>query len=279
MNIPRKLTSLMDNMPILLKSRVGSGMNGVTQGQENWEMESEFPETADIETASEGYAQRFAGDVGTWLLGVQELATLQMLLPYPGAAVLDVGGGHGQLTLPLIQRGYQVTVLGSAAVCQQRIQALVDQNRCRFQVGNVLALPYPDRAFDVVLSYRMLAHVNQWQLFLAELCRVAKTAVIVDYPTVKSVNYIAPQLFKLKKGLEGNTRPFTCYREPDLLTVFQQQGFTLGDRHAQFFLPMVLHRSLQTPQASALLEQVFRWSGLTRLLGSPVILKLLRSGE
>lgn len=254
-------------------------MSGVNQVQENFEIVGEFPETADIETSSEGYARRFAGEVGAWLLRVQELATLQMLTTCPGATVLDVGGGHGQLTLPLIQHGYQVTVLGSAAVCQQRIQTLVDQNRCQFQVGNVLALPYPDRAFDVVLSYRLLAHVSQWQPFLAELCRVAKTAVIIDYPTVKSVNYIAPQLFKLKKGLEGNTRPFTCYREPEMLAAFQQQGFTLGDRYAQFFLPMVLHRSLKNPQASALLEQVFGWSGLTRLLGSPVILKLLRSGE
>lgn len=254
-------------------------MNSVRPVQENLKVASEFPETADIETASEDYTCRFAAEVGAWLLQVQEVATLQMLSAYPGVTVLDVGGGHGQLTLPLIQHGYQVTVLGSAAVCQQRIQPLIDQNRCQFQVGNVLALPYPDRAFDVVLSYRLLAHVSQWQLFLAELCRVAKTAVIIDYPTVKSVNYIAPQLFKLKKGLEGNTRPFTCYREPELLAAFRQQGFTLGDRYAQFFLPMVLHRSLKNPQASALLEQVFRWSGLTRLLGSPVILKLLRSGE
>jgi len=131
-------------------------MNSVTQVQEHFKTVSEFPETADIETASEDYARRFAGEVGAWLLQLQALATLQMLAAYPGAAVLD-GGGHGQL-----------------------------------------ALPYPDRAFDVVLSYRLLAHVSQRQPFLAELCRVAKTAVVVDYPAVKSVNDIAPQLFQLK---------------------------------------------------------------------------------
>jgi 2-polyprenyl-3-methyl-5-hydroxy-6-metoxy-1,4-benzoquinol methylase len=238
-----------------------------------------FPETADIETSSNDYARRFAGEAGAWLLQVQTKATLQMLAHYPRARVLDVGGGHGQLALPLIERGYEVTVLGSDAVCQQRIQSLVNQKQCHFQVGNVLALPYPDRAFDVVLSYRFLAHVTQWQPFLTELCRVAKTVVMVDYPTVKSVNYIAPQLFRLKKGLEGNTRPFTCYQESDLLEVFQQQGFEGSDRFAQFFLPMVLHRSLQNPQASTLLEQVFRTSGLTQIFGSPVILKLLRKGE
>lgn len=55
---------------------------------------SEYLETADIETSSEDYASRFAGAVGAWLLKTQEDATLRMLLPYPGATVLDVGGGQ-----------------------------------------------------------------------------------------------------------------------------------------------------------------------------------------
>ncbi|MEM9907111.1 MAG: hypothetical protein AAF921_19010, partial [Cyanobacteria bacterium P01_D01_bin.44] len=75
-----------------------------------------FPETADIETASDSYASRFAGKSGTWLLGVQQAATLKMLADYPQASVLDVGGGHGQLTEALIEQGHQVTVLGSAEV-------------------------------------------------------------------------------------------------------------------------------------------------------------------
>ncbi|NEO49979.1 MAG: class I SAM-dependent methyltransferase, partial [Moorea sp. SIO4A3] len=58
----------------------------------------DFPETADIETSSEDYASRFAGEIGAWLLKVQEDATLKMLTPYPKATILDVGGGHGQLT-------------------------------------------------------------------------------------------------------------------------------------------------------------------------------------
>ena len=83
---------------------------------------SNFPETADIETSSEGYASRFSGAVGTWMLNIQTEATLQMLQDYPQATVLDVGGGHGQITAPLIENGYQVTVLGSSEVCQARIQ-------------------------------------------------------------------------------------------------------------------------------------------------------------
>ena len=235
-----------------------------------------FLETADIETSTDDYASRFAGDIGAWLLKVQEEATLKMLAPYPNAQVLDVGGGHGQLAEPLVERDYQVTVLGSADVCKTRIQGLLDRGLCSFKVGNVLNLPYPSGAFDVVISYRLLAHVNHWQLYLSELARVAKYAVIIDYPTLHSVNSIAPYLFKFKKGLEGNTRPYTCYQESEIIEFFQKLGLKQTQRYPQFFLPMVVHRTLKSPTVSSVAEKVMRLSGLTHSLGSPVIAKFTK---
>ncbi|MGF1480876.1 MAG: class I SAM-dependent methyltransferase [Cyanophyceae cyanobacterium] len=235
-----------------------------------------FLETADIDTSSDDYASRFAGTIGAWLLQRQEEATLKMLAPYPNAKVLDVGGGHGQLTGSLIEHDYQVTVLGSAEICEARIQAFVNANLCQFKVGNVLKLPYPDRTFDVVISYRFLAHVTQWQVFLCELTRVAKHAVIVDYPTLRSVNVIAPSLFKLKKRVEGNTRPFTCYRESEIVEFCRSLGLKQTKRCPQFVVPMVLHRLLKSPSLSSALEQGMQRSGLNSLLGSPVIAKFTK---
>ena len=236
-----------------------------------------FPETADIETSSEDYASRFSGEIGAWLLKIQEQTTLNMLASYPKAHILDVGGGHGQLTKALIQQGHKVTVLGSAEICKTRIQTFLDQGLCNFDVGNVLALPYADRSFDVVISYRFLAHVEQWQLFLSELSRVTDKALIVDYPTIRSINYIAPLLFKLKKGMEGNTRPFTCYRESELLTYLKSLHLHQPRQYAQFFWPMVLHRALKQPSTSTMLESIPRALGLTRLLGSPIILHMKKT--
>jgi ubiquinone/menaquinone biosynthesis C-methylase UbiE len=235
-----------------------------------------YLETADIETSSEDYARRFSGAVGAWFLKVQEKATLEMLSPYPSASVLDVGGGHGQTAGALIQNGYRATVLGSAEVCKERIRDYVDRGQCDFQVGDILGLPYPDQAFDIVLSYRLLPHVTHWETYLAELARVAKKAVLLDYPEVRSINYITPLLFHFKKKLEGNTRAYTCFRQAQLLNFFERQGFTGSDRYAEFFLPMVLHRRLKSPRLSAFLERASRSSGLTGLFGSPVILKFER---
>ena len=236
----------------------------------------DFPETADIETSSDDYARRFSGEVGNWFLRVQEEATLRMLAPHPEAKILDVGGGHGQLTTALVRHGYQVTVLGSADACKQRIQKYIDEDRCSFKVGNILDLPYPDQAFAVVVSYRLLPHVTQWKRFLFELTRVAQKAVIVDYPAVQSVNAFAPLLFQIKKRLEGNTRPYISFRESHLVEVFRAHGFVRADRCPEFFLPMALHRTVQLPGLSSRLERISRLSGLTALFGSPVILKFIR---
>ncbi|MEM9087223.1 MAG: class I SAM-dependent methyltransferase [Cyanobacteria bacterium P01_F01_bin.53] len=235
-----------------------------------------FPETADIESSTDAYASRFAGPIGEWLLKIQLDATLKMLKAYPNASVLEVGGGHGQLTSGLLAAGHSVTVVGSDEVCKHRIRDLVDAGKCNFQVANILEMPYEDDAFDVVISYRMLAHVEQWQPFMKELSRVAKKAVMVDYPTLRSANYITPLLFSLKKGVEKNTRPYTCYNESELLGYAKNLGLKVGDRYAQFFWPMVLHRMMKQPGISSVLEGSARVFGLSRFLGSPIILKLTK---
>ncbi len=238
-----------------------------------------FSETADIETSSEDYARRFAGAIGAWFLTVQAQATLALLAAHPGATILDVGGGHGQLTGTLLANGYAVTVLGSAEQCRARIDTFVKAGQCAFKVGDILDLPYPDRAFDVVISYRLLPHVSNWQPYLAELSRVARIAVLLDFPTQRSINAIAPYLFAFKKRVERNTRTYTCFDEEELIRIFRSHGLVFGGRYAQFFLPMVLYRMLKAPRIAAAIEATFRHAGLTGQFGSPVILKLMRDGE
>ena len=235
---------------------------------------SNFSESYDIFTSSDDYATRYAGRVGEWMLKVQEQAVLRMLASYPNASILDVGGGHGQLTPALVEDGYQVTVLASSEECKSRLRPWLDQ--IAFDVGSLMNMPYPARSFDAVISLRLMAHVKRWEEFIGELARVARKAVIVDYPEVRSINIVSTQLFSLKKRLEPNTRRFQCFREGDLLRVFKEVGFQRSDRFPQYFLPMMLHRALKQPRLSSALESISRAIGLTRLLGSPVILKVVR---
>lgn len=236
----------------------------------------EFPETADIHTSADEYATRFAGKTGAWMLEVQEKIALDFLRQSGAKTVLDVGGGHGQIARPLVRAGCDVTVLGSAPECEHRIRDLTASGGCRFVVGNVIALPFPDRSFDAVVSFRLVTHCERWPLLIAELCRVARTVVIVDYPTSQSVNSIAPALFDAKKKVEKNTRPWRLFRHDEVIGEFSKHGFRVAQRTGQFFFPMVVHRMLKTKPLSVALEGIARALGLSRRWGSPVIVSLKR---
>ena len=228
-------------------------------------------ETPDIETSSEDYAQRFSGRVGAWFLQVQEQAMLRLLAGWPRATVLDVGGGHGQLTDALVREGHAVTVFGSDESCRRRIQSHLDQGRCRFTAGNLLRLPYPAKAFDVVVSVRLLPHMDDWPGLIGELTRVARHAVIVDYPTSRSLNRLTPALFNVKRRAEGNTRSYRVFGDQELMGAFRARGFVQRQRLPQFLWPMVLHRVIGQVGVSRGLEAFGRATRLSQLFGSPVI--------
>ena len=243
-------------------------------------MTVDVPERADVETSSDDYARRFAGPVGRYFLKVQEEITLRLLAPWPQARVLDVGGGHAQLAPALVARGHRVTVVGSRAVCRERLDRELPAGSFDFRVCDLLELPLPDRSFDVVLSFRLLAHEERWRALAAELARVAGRAVIVDYSDTRSFNALYGPLFSWKKKVEGNTRTFLTFRPGEVAAELARHGFGRPVEVRQFFAPMVVHRALGkalgTAAPSRLLEAAGSGLGLTRALGSPVILRVER---
>ena len=237
-------------------------------------------ETADVETSSEEYARRFSGAVGRYFLKTQTDVTLRLLAPWPRARVLDVGGGHAQIAPSLVARGYAVTVVGSREVCRERLDRAMPSGAFEFHSCDLLDLPFPDRFFDVVLAFRLLAHVPRWRELIAELARVADRAVIVDFSDSRSFNALYGPLFQWKKKIEGNTRTFITFRPGELRTELARHGFGSPVEVRQFFAPMVVHRALgkalRTAAPSRVLEAVSSGLGLTRALGSPVILRAQR---
>jgi len=233
-------------------------------------------EDADVETSSDAYARRFAGAIGTWFLEVQARATLELLRPWPGGRVLDFGGGHGQLTGALVEAGFAVTVYASDERCQTRVREWTGTGRACFVSGDLLAAPLPDRAFDVVLAYRLLPHVRTWRELIGELARLARHAIVVDYPAARSVNALSGALFGLKKRVEKDTRPFTVFQGSEIQEAFAARGFVGSGRHPQFVFPMALHRAMGSVTLTRALEAGASAVGLRRAFGSPVLLRVER---
>lgn len=237
----------------------------------------------DIETATAAYADRFAGPIGAFLLDVQDQGVRRLLsgLPLKGAQVLDVGGGHAQLTPLLLALGVDVWVQGSAPSCAERLARWSDGagGRLHFVTSSLLALPFPDRAFDLVIGIRLLAHVERWEALLAEMARVCRRYLLVEYPPIKSANALAPLLFAVKRFVEQDTRHFACFSMRQLAPVIRGLGFADITQYNQFLMPIVLHRALRRPDLSQRVEAWGQRLGLTRALGGPTLLLAQRPSE
>ena len=235
---------------------------------------------ADVETSSDAYARRFSGPVGEWFLARQAECTNALLRDLAaGTRVLEVGGGHAQLAPLLIARGFEVTIIGSTPACAHRLSPWIERGQVRFEAGDLLALPVKDRSYDLVLSFRLLPHIEQWEELVGELCRVSARSVVIDYPSSRSVNMFADRLFAAKKTVEGDTREFTLFEPSRVAGTFARAGFSVSRECGQFVWPMALHRAVGSAPFSRVLEGVPRALGLTGPLGSPRILRADRSGS
>ncbi|GFM28588.1 class I SAM-dependent methyltransferase [Novosphingobium sp. PY1] len=236
-------------------------------------------EPPDIETSSDGYASRFRGKVGEYLLGVQEQGVFSLLEHppiSPGSTVLDVGGGHAQLAPPLADAGYRVTVAGSDASCGLRLASHASARAVDFVACDLLQMPFADRQFDVVTSVRLMAHIDDWPRLVAELCRVADKAVIIDFPVYSSVNALSLLTFPLKKRIEKNTRTYRSFFGGEVRKAFASHGFGQTRIWRQFVLPMALHRALPRATLTQQAEGLMRTAGVTGLIGNPVLARFDR---
>lgn len=233
-------------------------------------------ETPDIETASDSYARRFSGPAGRYLLAEQDAALRAVLAGWTGDTVLDVGGGHAQLTPALRTLARDVVVFGSDSRSLERVRREFPD--CATATGDLLDLPFGPRSFDLVVAVRLLPHVRNWPRLLSELCRVARSTVVIDYPRTTGVNSLTPILFPLKKRLEGNTRHYRNFRDAEVAEVLQVCGFEPRERQAQFLLPMVVHRRANGFAALRGVERAAKSLRITQAFGSPVLLRADRHG-
>ncbi|AIT80929.1 class I SAM-dependent methyltransferase [Novosphingobium pentaromativorans] len=249
-------------------------MNKVVAG-----MSGGITDAPDIETSSDNYASRFCGEVGQYLLGVQERGLFALMGQPSGSSVIDVGGGHAQLAPPMARAGYVVTVAGSDASCGLRLAQEQTDAPIDFVACDLKAMPFADGQFNVVTSVRLMAHIDDWQLLVSELCRVAGEAVIIDFPIYFSLNALSLLAFPLKKHIEKNTRTYRTFFGREVRKAFAEHGFRQTRSWRQFVLPMALHRAGRGSTLLQRVEELMRKAGLTRIFGNPVLVRFDRESS
>jgi SAM-dependent methyltransferase len=124
-------------------------------------------------------AMWMAGDFGQVAKMIETNAEefIARLAPGPGARVLDVACGSGNLSIPAARRGAIVTGVDIAPnlLEQARARAESEGLTIQFDEGDAESLPYADAAFDVVVSMYGAMFAPRPELVAAELVRVCRT--------------------------------------------------------------------------------------------------------
>ncbi len=227
---------------------------------------------ADAANAQSFEARRFGGPIGDLVARGQADVLADMLGPVQGRRILDVGTGTGRAAFILAGAGAQVTGVDASeqmlAIARER--AVREHAPIDFRTGDAHALDFPSRAFDVVVSLRVLMHTPRWRQCIAEICRVAGHAVVIDYPALCSAALVQSIGRKLLHPFGLSSEPYRVFTDAAIGGELRRHGFRIVDVHRQFVLPIAVHKTIGSPAFTERSERWLAQAGLLRLFGSPV---------
>jgi SAM-dependent methyltransferase len=116
----------------------------------------------------------------------------------PGADLLDVGCGAGQLSLIAARAGMRVTGCDIATnwLAQARRSAAAEGLTIAFEEGDVEALPYENATFDAVVTLISAMFAPRPELVAAELIRVCRPGGIIAMANWTGPGFVG-QMFKI----------------------------------------------------------------------------------
>lgn len=150
----------------------------------------------------------------------------------PGCRVLDVGCGTGR-HISAVHRFKQVTVIGTDISYEDLLEA---KKRLTYQDGlgegfgsyeillaDILALPFPDRFFDLVICSEVLEHIRNQNTAAREIARVLKPGgnLVVSVP-----RFFPERICWALSEEYGNTENghVRIYRKKELIKLLESAG-------------------------------------------------------
>jgi len=164
-----------------------------------------------------------------------------IIAPKPGMKILDIAAGTGSSSLPLVNKGAEVTALDFS-------QGMIEQGRkqnknIKFVKGDALKLPFEDNFFDVTTISFGLRNTSNTDKALKEALRVTKDGgriVVAEFshpvnPIFKKIylNYLMRALPVIVKKISKNPDAYIYLAEsirawPDqaeLASIMRDSGF------------------------------------------------------
>ncbi|KZT09718.1 S-adenosyl-L-methionine-dependent methyltransferase [Laetiporus sulphureus 93-53] len=198
----------------------------------------------------------------------------------PDMHILDIGCGHGTITVDFAALVPQGSVIGLDSVDGVLEQARANASarglqNVKFVVGDALKLDFPDDTFDVVHAHQVLQHVGDPVGMLREMRRVTKHGGII---ASRDLDFANLTFFPESETLEG-------HKDLHIRTAHALGGEPLaGRRLVSWAMKAGFERSAITASASAWCystpEERAWWGGLwaDRVLKSSFATYALEAG-
>jgi SAM-dependent methyltransferase len=119
----------------------------------------------------------------------------------PGAKLLDVACGSGQLALMASREGFNSTGVDIAEnlIKRARERGAAERLNVRFEVADAEALPFPDASFDVVVSLIGAMFAPRPEFVAGELLRVCAPGGLIAMANWMASGFVG-QMFKTIAG-------------------------------------------------------------------------------
>ncbi|HVU62232.1 MAG TPA: class I SAM-dependent methyltransferase [Mycobacteriales bacterium] len=158
----------------------------------------------------------------------------------PGDRVLDLGCGGGRHAFELLRRGAKVVAFDYSLDELRQVQTMFyamatggeapEGSSATVARGDILALPFPDGAFDAVVCAEVLEHIPNDERAMAEIARVVKpggrVAVTVPRWWPEQLNWALPKEYQHVPG--GHIR---IYRGDQLKARLTESGLVPRSQH------------------------------------------------
>lgn len=141
-----------------------------------------------------------------------------------GQTYLDVGCGNGAAPIH-IARKYQLKVIGVDVDPEQVRMALATSqgmDNVQFHTVDGTQLPFDDGTFDIVSTNKVMHHVSNWPLALAEMHRVLKPNGYLIYNDLvfpKIVASLGSRIIKKRLGFPTSEALDTFVKQNNLATI------------------------------------------------------------
>ena len=216
---------------------------------------------------------RFGGRFGEYLKNL-ECRTFNRLLS-DCHLVLDVGTGTGKLANYLAEKRRVIATDASL----QMLRNARDTARSRgvsvlFVTCDAHHLCFKNASFDAVVCSRVLMHLVKWRCALQELCRVSDRTVIVDFPSVYSFTIFEKKFRSMQKSRRPAIQNYQTFSVKTVAAEFRENCYHVKSKEKMFFFPVALYRKLNSNVIASAAEKIFSFFGLTRIWGSPVLMKV-----